>query len=209
LIFLIFGIAVLSQIQSKVLIYLRSKILWQFNVMKYFLYIILLVFLSFSFVHIAKGQSVYSFNFNIENGLPSNHIYDVITDKHGYLWIATEKGVARYNGYDFRIFNLTDGLPTEDIWALTEDQKGKIWLGSISDEYGYLFNNQYHKGIVYGGSGLHNTIYPRGIKKSGNNILFISSYIHGDGFANVCVERDDTIFSIAEKEFDKAIDPMV
>lgn len=65
----------------------------------------------------AHGQTVnnYIYNYNIYNGLPSNRIYDIITDKHGYLWIATEKGVVKYNGYEFKVFGTSDGLPTDDV----------------------------------------------------------------------------------------------
>ena len=86
--------------------------------------IFILVFCSNQFL---KAQEGSYFNLNIDNGLPSNHVYGAITDKHGYLWIATPKGIARYNGYDLKIFNISEGLPYEDIWELLEDRKGRIF----------------------------------------------------------------------------------
>src|SRR5579859_1818044 len=45
-------------------------------------------------------------HFSTDNGLPSNGIKGLQWDeKTGFLWIATEAGVARYNGADFQVFN--------------------------------------------------------------------------------------------------------
>ena len=71
-----------------------------------------------------------------EDGLPSNSVYGVTEDRKGYIWIFTEKGVSKYDGYEFKNFGLQDGLVALDIWDLTEDQKGRIWLHSM-------------KGLVY------------------------------------------------------------
>ena len=76
------------------------------------------------------------FNVNINNGLPTNHVYYMIKDSHGYLWFATNNGVVKYNGYECKVFNFANGLPSVDVWSLHEDKKGRIWLGQISDEMG-------------------------------------------------------------------------
>ena len=75
------------------------------------------------------------YNFNIYNGLPSNHVYQVIVDTYGYAWIATTKGVLKYNGYTFRKFGLDEGLAKEDVWYLMEDNATKVWLGSITNNF--------------------------------------------------------------------------
>src|SRR5580692_10534387 len=94
---------------------------------------------------ICEAQEASRYSLNINNGLPSNHIYYMIKDRHGYLWLATTNGVVRYNGYECKVFNLSNGLPTADVWSLFEDRKGRIWLGDISNELGYLYENEYHK----------------------------------------------------------------
>src|SRR3984885_8402022 len=149
-------------------ILLLSLDLLFFRIMKYSLASVFFTFFCIAFLAAASGQTNYSFNFNINSGLPANHVYGLITDKHGYLWIATEKGIVKYNGYEFKTFNLSNGLPNDDIWELTEDKKGRIWLGNISDEYGYIYNDIYHKAIV---KGSHITIYPVGVRAFGNGII--------------------------------------
>jgi len=139
----------------------------------------------------SKGQTGYSYNFNINNGLPSNLIYEVITDRHGYLWIATSNGVVRYNGYDFKVFTTADGLPTNDIWQLLEDNKGRIWLGNISDEFGYLYDSKYHKTFL---KGEDRTVYPKDIRVNGDGLIFYSTIGTGSKLPSICVEKNDTIY---------------
>lgn len=148
------------------------------------------------------GQQHYSFNYNLESGLPSNHIYGVITDKNGYLWMASDRGVIRYNGYDFKVFNLSDGMPNEDIWELIEDGYGKIWLGNISDEYGYIYNNQYHRAYVPKPSV---TVYPLGTRAIGDDVAFTSRSISRDGRMAICVEHNDTIMFASERKIDTTV----
>src|SRR5580693_7827093 len=40
-----------------------------------------------------------------ENGLPQNSVHQILQTRDGYLWIATEGGVARFNGFQFTVFN--------------------------------------------------------------------------------------------------------
>jgi len=165
---------------------------------KFFFILFNFYFLLAIFPALSRAQEGNIFNLNIDNGLPSNHVYGAITDRHGYLWIATPNGVARYNGYDFKLFNLSEGLPYEDIWELLEDKKGRIWLGNISNEIGYIYNNKYHKAYV---ENQHGTISPRNIRVSGNGIVFWSYYISGNQDITICTENNDTFHSQVINKF--------
>jgi ligand-binding sensor domain-containing protein len=49
--------------------------------------------------------------FNTENGLPSNGIKGLQWEEQtGFLWIATEAGIVRYNGMEFKVYNKDDNL---------------------------------------------------------------------------------------------------
>lgn len=102
------------------------------------------------------AQEKLFFNYNVNNGLPSNHVYQVVIDTFGYAWIATTKGVLKYNGYKFRKFDEKDGLPKDDVWMLVEDEYNRIWLNSKTYEVGYIKNEKY-KGVIRskGGTGLY------------------------------------------------------
>ena len=45
--------------------------------------------------------------FDINSGLPSNNIHDIVKDNAGYFWVATENGISRFDGYHFENFNST------------------------------------------------------------------------------------------------------
>ena len=159
--------------------------------MKYLLqpaYTILLLVIAF--MPPVKGQENYTSNYNIYHGLPSNHIYTVVTDKYGYLWIATFNGVVKYNGYDFRVFGISNGLPTNDIWDLAEDKKGRLWLGNISDEIGYIVNDNYYKAKI---KGREETIYPQEMKQYGDGIIFYRLFYGDNKYSSICITDKDTI----------------
>ncbi len=82
-------------------------------------------------------------NFTVEDGLPSNEVYEVFEDSKGYLWIATDRGVARYNGYEFVTYTIADGLPDDTIFNFYEDKKGRIWFFSFNGRVGFYFNERF------------------------------------------------------------------
>ncbi|WP_449399630.1 two-component regulator propeller domain-containing protein [Chryseobacterium wanjuense] len=61
----------------------------------------LLLLLTFLFISIAFGQQYSSFWYNSESGLPQNSVKDIVKDKYGFIWLATEGGIVRYDGYSF------------------------------------------------------------------------------------------------------------
>jgi signal transduction histidine kinase len=77
--------------------------------------------------------------FSTDNGLPSNGIKGLQWDeKTGFLWIATEAGIARYNGADFLVFNRATSpqMYSERMLFLLRTRDGRIYS---SDETGDLF----------------------------------------------------------------------
>ncbi|MDP4254290.1 MAG: HAMP domain-containing sensor histidine kinase [Bacteroidota bacterium] len=77
--------------------------------------------------------------YTTENGLPSNGIKGLEwDDATGFLWIATEAGVTRYNGADFRIWSKsnTPGLLSERMLLLQKNRSGRIYA---ADESGSIF----------------------------------------------------------------------
>jgi ligand-binding sensor domain-containing protein/two-component sensor histidine kinase len=76
----------------------------------------------------AFGHQVWS----TENGLPQNSVHQILQTRDGYIWIATEGGVARFNGTQFTVFN-HESDPTftsNDICCLAEDRSGVLWIGT-------------------------------------------------------------------------------
>lgn len=89
-----------------------------------------------------NGQFPYYKNFNINDGLASNKIYNIIEDKLGFIWICTDQGVSRYDGVNFRNFTSKDGLPDNEVLNLFEDSVGRIWFNGFSTEPCYYFQGK-------------------------------------------------------------------
>lgn len=90
------------------------------------------------FLHQVSAQDVPQINFTIKDGLPSNTIYGIIQDKRGFIWIGTDAGLSRYDGYEFKNYDLSDGLPDVEILNLFEDSVGRIWLFTLNGQVGYI-----------------------------------------------------------------------
>lgn len=83
-------------------------------------------------------------HFTVENGLPSNTIYDIYRDQNGYLWFATDKGVARFNGIKFENFTTSDGLADNEIYYFQPDFQGRMWLGTYNGRLCYYENGKFY-----------------------------------------------------------------
>lgn len=105
---------------------------------------ILILLLIFPFALSANAQQ-YNFNqYTIANGLPSNTVYDIKQDKDGFIWIATESGLVRFDGRNFVTFTTQDGLPSNDILLLFPDSKGRMWIASMHNSLSYHYKGKIH-----------------------------------------------------------------
>lgn len=79
------------------------------------------------------GQSSYIFHhLETKDGLSNSNVRTFIRDSYGFLWIGTEAGLNRYDGYGFKVYTMRFGVPktlvTNDIIDLQEDGLGNIWV---------------------------------------------------------------------------------
>lgn len=77
-------------------------------------------------------------HFTADDGLPSSEVYEILQDRHGYFWFATDNGVSRYNGYEFENFGALQGLEDPVVFHLQEDRKGRIWMQCMSGKMYYF-----------------------------------------------------------------------
>src|SRR5262249_25570829 len=67
-----------------------------------------------------------------ENGLPQNTVWAIVQSQSGYLWLATQEGLVRFDGARFTVFDKsnTDQIKDNNIGALCEGRDGSLWFGS-------------------------------------------------------------------------------
>ena len=68
-----------------------------------------------------------------EHGLPQDTIRAIAQTSDGYLWLGTDEGLARFDGYDFITFTKKKGdLPANSISALAASTDGSLWIGTTN-----------------------------------------------------------------------------
>ena len=68
---------------------------------------------------------------DVDQGLSSSYVLDIIEDRRGNIWFATwTAGVTMYNGRSFIMFDENKGMISNYIWCIFEDAHGNIWFGS-------------------------------------------------------------------------------
>ena len=67
------------------------------------------------------------------DGLPQDTIRAITQTADGYLWLGTDEGLARFDGYEFTTFDKRGGdLPSNSIAALATTADGALWIGTAS-----------------------------------------------------------------------------
>lgn len=89
-----------------------------------------------------SAQTAYFPHYTTKNGLPSNNCYYTLQDRKGYIWVATDAGVSRFDGAVFENFSVDDGLPDNQVLQLREDSKGRIWFLSLNGQLSYYYNGK-------------------------------------------------------------------
>ncbi|HKQ03975.1 MAG TPA: two-component regulator propeller domain-containing protein [Blastocatellia bacterium] len=67
-----------------------------------------------------------------ENGLPQNTVRAIVQTRDGYIWLATDDGLVRFDGIRLTIFDRqnTPAIKSSAILTLYEDRDGALWIGT-------------------------------------------------------------------------------
>jgi ligand-binding sensor domain-containing protein len=69
--------------------------------------------------------------FDHERGLGNSTVTRIVRDHQGGLWVGTENGLYRYDGYRFLAFTTAEGLASNRITAIHESPGGTLWVGTL------------------------------------------------------------------------------
>ena len=86
--------------------------------------------LAFCFKVAFSQPNVISFrNININEGLSQSSVVDIASDNAGFIWLATQDGLNRYDGKEFLIFKKS----FNDLTTSSSSTTGKLAVGSSND----------------------------------------------------------------------------
>ncbi|WP_152593773.1 EAL domain-containing protein [Thalassotalea sp. ND16A] len=113
----------------------------------------LTVLVAFSFSANSSSQTPIKFQqLSIEQGLSQSTVYSIAQDQQGFIWLATQDGLNKYDGYDFtyyrNVLNTQDSLLNNLVRVVFVDSQNTLWVGTQGglSKYNPLldkFDNQY------------------------------------------------------------------
>jgi ligand-binding sensor domain-containing protein len=90
----------------------------------------------------AFSQEYSYINYDTRDGLAGSVVYDAIQDHEGFMWFATDNGLSRFDGKNFKTFTTKDGLPDNEILKLFVDSKGRVWAMPFKPSLCYYFRGK-------------------------------------------------------------------
>ena len=79
-------------------------------------------------------EEVFFDHLDVPQGLSSSNVRAICQDRYGYLWLATDDGLNRYDGYQFEVFKHdpsdTTSLPDSRIQSIAEGSQGELWVST-------------------------------------------------------------------------------
>src|SRR4051794_35985435 len=133
---------------------------------------------------------------SIKDGMPEGTVEDLLQDREGYIWIATQKGLVRYDGYATKVYDFGINDPYGiTVRKLLEDSKGELWAGMDSGLYKYDRAND--RFIPF----IKKPIYPMSEDKAGNLwvITYDLSYTKRNLILLDPITKKEVLFGIAGK----------
>lgn len=96
-----------------------------------FRYLFLLALLT---PYILKAQGITFESLGLREGFEGGTVFDVLQDKRGFIWLASSRGLYRYDGVGYKVFVFdpedSTSLSNDKVKCLYEDRQGRLWVGT-------------------------------------------------------------------------------
>jgi len=94
---------------------------------------------------VPDARPIYFEHLTMRDGLSQSTVNDVLQDSQGYLWLATESGLDRYDGHHVVSFRADPADPSSlsGSWVtvLFQDRGGAFWVGTRAGLNRFFFAN--------------------------------------------------------------------
>jgi ligand-binding sensor domain-containing protein/signal transduction histidine kinase len=85
----------------------------------------------------AQTSHVYFDRLDIKKGLPESYVRAMVEDSEGYMWIATQNGLVRYDGYNYKVYNLgSDKInlsPVTNVLSIAQGGDKSLWVSVVGN----------------------------------------------------------------------------
>ncbi|OYU83994.1 MAG: hypothetical protein CFE24_08610 [Flavobacterium sp. BFFFF2] len=95
-------------------------------------------------IFVVHAQEIFHQKITMTEGLPSNCVYDIMQDGKGFIWFATDEGIARFDGRNFKEFKSVDHNSKSGS-ILKKDRFGRIWYENFDGFLHYIQNDSVYK----------------------------------------------------------------
>jgi signal transduction histidine kinase/ligand-binding sensor domain-containing protein len=139
---------------------------------------------SFFFVFIiiailrVHSQNFLFTRYPIESGLSQSVGNCIFQDSRGYIWIGTQNGLNRFDGYNFEVFlsKPSDSTTISNNWiySIDEDRNGDLWIGTKGGLNQFIRSEKRFRKITWSSGYTNNItdhIYDARVLRNGNIII--------------------------------------
>src|SRR5687768_3698429 len=85
--------------------------------------------------HDLVAQTVFFNHITQDEGLRNGNVRAVVKDYQGFIWVGTEDGLHRYDGYSMKLYRTlgqdSASLTSNFILRLFEDSQHNLWVGTL------------------------------------------------------------------------------
>ena len=112
-------------------------------------------------------------------GLPNPVTTAIAESDDGFLWVGTEGGLARWDGYHFRVYRPRQGdehaLPDAWVTTLTTDRHGRLWVGTNAGGLA-RYDRDADRFVTYGaGRGRLSDVHVTAVADDGSGGVWVGS----------------------------------
>jgi len=99
------------------------------------------------------SQQIFFSHYSIEEGLSQSVVNCMFQDSKGFIWIGTQNGLNKFNGYSFEIYTLnptdTNTISNNWIYSIHEDHEGNLWIGTKGGLNKFIRNEKKFQRLYY------------------------------------------------------------
>ncbi len=171
--------------------------------------LLLLVALPATFCAAQSGhsdlQQLFFKRISTEQGLPQPSVNCILRDSRGFVWLATEDGLSRFDGTEFRTFRHdpadSTSLSHNVVHFIQEEEStGNLWIGTVSGIN--YFNRSLERFAVFKTNDPPGTVYANAALDKKRNRLWLACTIGGLRYLDLSLQK---IFDFKEHQLNEEI----